>query len=263
MKVIRGKVFETNSSSQHSLCVLKRDSYVDFDNLVWDCNKENNVDAVYLSSDGKWYLRDIDEGYGRYPFQLLTTFKDKFKYAMCEFLGSLYEDDPEWQRWYDEFKSIATELLPGFKDFRINTKEIDIYLDENGNEIMHKDLKYEHWNSNEKRAEYYYLDENGNEHLAKFDEENYLEVPNIGMIDHQSAGVLKNFLASHNISLKEFLTNKKYIVIVDGDEYNTWDIIKETDIIDKSAIAEEYSTSNDDIKYREWIKEQENEEDDT
>lgn len=256
MKVVRQNVFETNSSSQHSLCVLKRDSYIDFDNLVWDCDKENNVDAIYLSSDGEWSLREIYEGYGRSPFQLLTTFEEKFKYAMCEFLGLLYEDDPEWQQWYDEFKSIATELLPGFKDFRMETKEIDIYLDEDGNEIMQKDLHYDYWNSEKDRDEYYYLDENGNKHPAKFDKENYLEMPDIGTVDHQSAGMLKNFLASHGVSLKEFLTNKKYIVVVDGDEHDAWGTIKETDLIDKSAIVEEYCTSREDIEYQEWLKEQ-------
>lgn len=255
MKVIRQNVFETNSSSMHSICVLKRDRYINPKDLVWDFNKEVGCNTVFLSN-GKWDLRDIDEGYGRHPFQLLTTFEEKFQYAMCEFLGSLYEDDPEWQRWYDEFKNIAVELLPGFKDFRINTKDIDIYLDEDGNDIMQKDLHYDHWNSEKQLAEYYYLDENGDKHPAKFDEENYLKMPNIGMIDHQSAGLLKNFLISHGIDLKEFLTNKKYIVVIDGDEYNTWGAIRETDLIDKSNIEEEYYTSDDDIEFQNWLEEQ-------
>ena len=35
----------------------------------------------------------------------------------------------------------------------------------------------------------------------------------------EHGGVLQNFLRSHNVSLEEFLTNSKYVVWIDGDEY--------------------------------------------
>ena len=38
-------------------------------------------------------------------------------------------------------------------------------------------------------------------------------------MDHQSSKFLFNFLLHKNISIEEFLTNKKYIIIIDGDEY--------------------------------------------
>lgn len=240
----------------HSICVTKNDVHIDPDKITWDMNKEfDEFDNVYLDRDGKWYLRDIDDGYGRYPFQILTSFEDKFKYAMCEYLGYSYEDDPQWQEWYDEFKRIAIEAIPGFEDFRISTKEIDIYLDEDGNDIMQKDLHYDHYNEKEQRGEYYYLDADGNKHLATFDEENYLDMPAIGMIDHQSAGLLKNFLKDKGISLKEFLTNKKYIVVIDGDEIMDWDCYKKSGIINMDFIVEEYDKSADDVKYEQWKKE--------
>ena len=40
-----------------------------------------------------------------------------------------------------------------------------------------------------------------------------------GDVDHQSAGLLQNFLKKHGITLKEFLMNPKYVVVIDGDEY--------------------------------------------
>ena len=40
-----------------------------------------------------------------------------------------------------------------------------------------------------------------------------------GSVDHQSDGVLTVFLRQNNISVEEFLLNKQYWVIVDGDEY--------------------------------------------
>ena len=39
-----------------------------------------------------------------------------------------------------------------------------------------------------------------------------------------------------NISLEEFLTNKRYIVVVDGDEYQIFDHIKKSGLFDTSKI---------------------------
>lgn len=45
------------------------------------------------------------------------------------------------------------------------------------------------------------------------------EYDNTGDVDHQSAGLLNNFLRTHNVSLEDFLTRREYWVVVDGDEY--------------------------------------------
>ena len=183
---------------------------------------------------------------------------------MCEYLGNLYEDDPEWQKWYDTFKAIAAEVVPGFEDFNIRTKDIDIYLDKDGNDIKQKDLHYDHWNKEEKHSEYYYIDKDGNKQPAIFDEENYLEMPNIGTIDHQSAGLLKNFLKEKNINLKEFLTNKRYVVVIDGDERDDFQRYYDSGLINKDYITEIYDKSGEDIEYLEWLeREKEYEENDT
>ena len=263
-KVIRNGCFETNSSSQHSIIVTKNNTHINPSDIVWDQNKDfDEFDNVYIGADGRWHLYHINSGYGRYPFQILTSFEDKLKYAMCEFMGQLYEDDPEWQKWYEEFESIAHEFVPGFKGFYIATKDVDMYLDEDGNDIMMKDLIYNGWNSEKEHVEYLYADADGNKHEAIFNEESYMEMPEIGMIDHQSAGLLTNFLKEKGITLREFLTNKKYNVVIDGDEYCDFDRYKASGLINKDFIVEEYDTSGDDIKYQEWLKEQENEESDS
>lgn len=257
-EVIRENVWETNSSSSHSIVVTKNNTHIDPARIVVDHTREDDIDyndCVYLDSTGKWSLYDIANGYGRYPFQILTSFEDKLKYAMCEFMGYLYEDDPEWQKWYDEFGAIAYEFVPGFKGFRISTKDIDIYLDKDGNEIMHKDLHYDYWNTEKDIPEYYYVDADGNKQKAILDEENYLEMPNIGMIDHQSMGLLTNFLKEKGITLREFLTNKKYIVIIDSDEECNWERYKNNGIINQDFIVCEYDTSGDDLEYLEWLEE--------
>ena len=47
---------------------------------------------------------------------------------------------------------------------------------------------------------------------------------------------LFSWLEKYNISLKEFLTNKKYVVIQDGDEYCIWKDLIDCGLIDKKVI---------------------------
>ena len=261
MKVIRRNIFESNSSSQHSICVTKNDSHVKPEDFVYNEETGEYPDEyIYISDgdngNGNLRLYHIDEGYGRYPFMMLTTFKDKLKYAMCEYLGTLYEDDPLWEPTYNEFKEIVKEVLPGFEDFRFDIKDVDLYQDKDGNDILTKDLRYDGWDSENNSPKYYYLDKFGNKQPAIFNEEDYMEMPRIGMIDHQSMGMLKNFIKDNNISLKEFLTNKKYVIIVDGDEYETWETYKRSGMIDLDFIVSEYDKSEEDVRYQKWLEEQ-------
>lgn len=259
IKKVRQGCFETNSSSAHSIIVTKNDRpAVVKDWHIGDDEVTEDTEYIYVSSDGKLWLHDIEEGYGRYPFQFLITFEEKLRYAMCEYLGYLYEDDPDFHRYYNLFTDIVHEVVPKFVDFGIDTKEVDNYLDADGNDIMRKDLIYADWNSDKKCPEYEYEDKDGIRHNAILDEENYWESPAIGTIDHQSAGMLKNFLKENNVSLKEFLTNKKYIIVIDGDEYNELEKLMKSGILDKNNITQIYTTSDDDIEYQEWLKEQEN-----
>jgi len=257
-RVVRKDVFETNSSSQHSICITKRNEHINPDKMIWKCGDSDYCeDRVYLYKDGKWNLREIEDGFGRYPFNMLTSFEDKFKYAMCEYMGYLYVDDPEFSEYWEMFKDIAREVLPGFTDFHIYTKNEDIYLDDEGNPIRRRDLKFEDWNKETHEEIFSYVAKDGTRKIATVDQNDVYEVPCIGTIDHQSAGLLKNFLKDEGISLKEFLTNKKYIVIIDGDEYCDWSRYKMSGIINLDFIEKEYGTSGEDLEYREWLKEQE------
>lgn len=265
LRVIRRNCFETNSSSQHSIVVTKNNTHVTEAELLGNNSDsdDNYFEHVYIYSDGKVGLRDVRDGFGRYPFQLLTTFKEKLAYAMCEYLGCLYPDDPKFQEYYEMFTEITREVVPGFKEFYIPNKEFDIYLDDDGNMIPHKDLKYDHWDSENSVFVYNYKDKNGEYKTAKFDEDNYLDAPNIGGVDHQSMGLLKNFLKERGIRLKEFLTNKKYVVVIDGDEYCDFDKYLKAGLIDRDFITEIYSTSGEDLEYKQWLEEQKDEESDS
>lgn len=255
-RIIRTGCFETNSSSMHSIVITKNDCHIDPEKIVYDRDKEYNDETIYLS-DGCWHLREISDGFGRYPFQLLTTMEDKFKYAMCEYLGCYYGDEDEFDDNYNMFLELAKEIIPGFEEFYIYTHEVEIYHDQDGNELKHSQLKYDGWDGEKKEYIYTYKDKDGNTHPAILSDE-YYEVPRIGSIDHQSSGLLRNFLKDKNISLKEFLTNKRYVVVIDGDEICDWIRYKKSGLINMDFIIEEYGESNDDKEWAEYVKEHPN-----
>ena len=267
-KVIRRGCFESNSSSAHSICVTKNDIHLTEKDFVHNLDSDDPYpdDYVYAwDTDGSWHLWHVEDGFGRWPFQMLTTFSDKFRYALCEYCGRYYGDEPEFEENLKMFEDLAKEIVPGVQKLKISTKELDIYRDEDGNELLHRDLEYDGYNKETHEYEpiYVYVDSTGNKHKAICDEEEYLEVEDIGFIDHQSSGLLKNFLKDKGISLKEFLTNKRYVVIISSDETEDWQRYKRSGLIDLNFIVEEYDKSDDDIEYLEWLKEQEDEESDT
>ena len=236
-KKIRTGCFETDSSSMHSIIVTKNDTHVTPEEFSHELTSPDPYPDEYIYMyNGKWHLDNVEYGYGRKPFQFLTTFEDKFKYALCEFCGYYHGDEDEFYEKFSELEDLARKIIPNCDGLRLNVKEVDIYLDKNGNEVKYKDLHYDHYNGDENRPEYYYIDENGEKQIAIFDEENFLEVPAIGVIDHQSSGLLTGFLKSKGISLEEFLTNKKYVIVIDGDEYCTFEKYMKSGLIDKNFI---------------------------
>lgn len=54
----------------------------------------------------------------------------------------------------------------------------------------------------------------------------------MGTDDYALEGMLKHY----NLSLEDFLLNKKYIVMSDGDEYCTWNNFIKSKIINLEAI---------------------------
>lgn len=259
-KIIRHKCYETNSSSEHSIIVTKNNTHITSQSLLADDEEYyDSQEHIYVGDDNKIRLWDIRHGYGRSPFCFLTSFIEKITYAMCEFLGYKHGDEDDYDSIYQEFVDITKELIPGFVDYDISTKDVDIYLDEDGNELKSKDLKYDHWDGDSDSAVYVYTAKDGTKKVATLSDQVY-EIPDIGVIDHQSSGILTNFLRDKGITLKEFLTNKKYIIVIDGDEYEEFEKMKNAGLINMDFIEEEYSTSYDDIIYQQWLKEQENNE---
>ena len=178
MRKIRKGVFVTNSSSMHSLVLLKN-SYT----------PDDKYKSIYLNDDGVWEIWSCDSlTFGRAPFKCLSTFESKARYAIASFCCyNEYADDK-----FEKIKQVVVNFIP-------ECKGIELPVDR----------------FNDNKTFYGRTDENA----------------------------LGKFLEDEHVSLEEFLTNKKYIVIVDGDEYCIYEDMKKSGIINCDNIAKEYPDS--------------------
>ena len=175
---IRRNIFETNSSSSHALCVLKKDEYI-----------EGMVDPGWHVNDGRMRFYDDELTFGRAPFQILTDWWGR----LCFTIAS-YANDPAM---LDAIEELCYSRIEGLERIEYPKNEwYDVYPNEN---------------------KYYY-----------------------GSIDHQSAGMLQDFLRTNHISLEDFIFNNRYLVIIDGDEYNVFDTIMGLPTWNKDAVKEIY-----------------------
>lgn len=230
---VRRCVFETNSSSQHSLCVMKIDEYytpeeISEDFFLWN-NKETGEEKC------EWHIWDGDLEFGRSPFRVLCNFHDKWLYA-CASLVREYNDET-----YKELESIALKHVPGLKKVVIPMIS-DSFADKNHPENKDNDCAQEYGKTEDEFNEWleqkekdwdidtitYWESDNGYFHFEK---------PFTGCVDKN---ILGGFLEKENISLEEYLTNRKYVVIQDGDEYCEFGNFKRSGLINLDVIDHEY-----------------------
>lgn len=204
---IRKSAFDCNSSSMHSLVVKKENSYYTEEEVKKD---------VYLGKDGLLDPWDRNLEFGRSPFQVLCTLKEKAYYtlaSMCKYKG----DDV-----YNEICDVIRSYIPEFVDIELSFKTED----------HHK--------------KYYTEDEM----KQYFGEGNFIDQGEYwitwgyktGYVDED---ILTGFLKKENITITEFLKNKRYIVIVDGDEYCIYKDMKRCGLINANNIEYEYPDYDD------------------
>lgn len=90
MKIsIRQGVFETNSSSTHSLCILN--------------HSDKNIDTHTneIDENGTWKFEEGELDFYRYPFRFLRTFEDKVRYA----IANCYN-------WGNDYDKIRENIMP-------------------------------------------------------------------------------------------------------------------------------------------------------
>ena len=167
MKQIRLNVFETNSSSSHSLVIRSNKLMTELNESTYFTHDEM-LDSLWQIEDGEYQSLGEDWCFGRSPFRALDTFELRFQYAYANYC---YDDNK-----LNELIELLKKLVPEVKFI--------------------------------KRPEYTGVDE----------------------------PYLSSWLEANNISLEEFLTNKKYIVIQDGDEYCIWNDLVQSGLIDTKAL---------------------------
>ena len=201
MKQIRRNVFETNSSSSHSLVITTDNEHY---------TREEINKNFYVTKKGIVRLWESSLEFYRSPFDMLVTFEDKLRYAIASSNGNLV----------DECREICKKYVDGFIDFEFDTKD---YV----------------WDSEVKD----YVETNE-------------PIPNYGGTDdYQIDGWLKKY----NVSLEEFLTNKRYIVVVDGDEYNCWLHIKDSGLVDTSKIIYDSYAEEEEERHKQYLAQLEKE----
>lgn len=179
MRQIRNGVFETNSSSMHSLVVKKNSEYYTYEEMV---------DSLWLNK-GVWEIWHHDcITFGRSPFECLNTFEAKVRYAIAS-LCSWYSNAEER---FKEIERLVTEIVPDCYEIKLP--------------------KVWYYSEDDERVSYGSVDED----------------------------ILTPFLDKTSITLREFLTNKKYVVIVDGDEYCIWNSLKDSGLVNIDEIEKEY-----------------------
>lgn len=230
---IRRNVFETNSSSMHSLTVMKRnDKYT----------PEEIMEDIWLSDDREtgeedcvWNIwNESSLKFGRSPFRVLGTFREKWLYA-CASLVHDYNDNV-----YKELVEIALKYIPNLKKIKL-PKTSESYA--NKDDEKNKDSEYcqKYGKTEDELAEYLMQKEKDWDMEIEYWESSsgywHYDTPFTGYVD---SNILSGFLKSEGITLEEYLTNKKYVVIQDGDEYCEYDNFKKAGLIDMSIIDHEY-----------------------
>lgn len=241
---IRKLVWESNSSSMHSLVVTKKNSNVRM-------TQKEIRDEFYL--DAPWRKEKYDKevlkiypsggnDYDRSPFQILSSFSDKLNYAIAEYCGNCYDPNSYLEgeeTFYDIFVPLLISLT-GCDEVEYekeDTVSFMVYTDVDSDTLdkvekvpFDKRVHRDDWKSGESYYESHDVD-------GRPVDEVWFSVPEYGSIDHQSSGLLTRFLANNDLSLEDYLVRKDIVVVIDGDEVCELGNLIGCGLIDKDSIV--------------------------
>lgn len=227
--VIRNGIFETNSSSMHSITIMKQGGPY-----------EKPDDEVYIHNGELSVWSENDMAYGRGPFRILYSMFDKALYYIASMIAPVdgCGDEEKADQMLDELYAILRKYCPDFDHFRFDKEEIAGFHDEEGNLYSRRVCRFSY--DDEHPDGFYYTEKDGRRIPVTKDEEYCFEVDDLGYVDHQSAALLREFFKNTGVSLEEFLTDTKYMVVIDGDEYKYWERYKKAGVINTGAIDREF-----------------------
>lgn len=222
---IRMGCYESNSSSMHSVVTSKTTGIYtpeEFHSGIWVHN-------------GKWHLYGSELEFGRSPYSILCTFEEKVKYTIASLCG-VYTKDEMREKYLTEIERIFCKYIPDCEEITFSREYEERFIRETDGEsfrwINEDEGEYEPHGDYDFRGKVY-----GDDNTYYFMCVEY-EYDNTGNVDHESAGLLSNFLKTHNVSLEDFLTRREYWIVIDGDEYNEFEKQYKHRIINVDNIAE-------------------------
>lgn len=197
----------SKTTSKHAILVIKKPDKVKKDSMYIHRVTEDDGSAA-----GEITFFDHNVDFADCYFKVPASKSEKLAYACASLCGGAftdhdkpikYADDSKVVKYYNEILDIVHELYPDAKYLRFSS-----YSD-------YRRFDDEHQNPDGVPAGF------------------------IGMVPADSAGLLENFLKDEGITLRDFITNPRYIVFVDT-KYGWLDKFKANNIVDESLIEKEY-----------------------
>ena len=203
---IRNNTFETNSSSMHSIVMIKDDNR--------RYTKEEYENSMFID-EGVYNIYDEEElEFDRAPFRVLVAPGDKLKYAIASLCGPLSDRNDKADGKLAEITAIKHKYIPELEKIDLPTNLVHLWKDKDGN--LYTPYEVDGCNG---RENYSAISPDTGERVAVEPDPDFYDEVCYGSVDHQSERLLQNFLKDTNTSLEDFLTMPKYIILVDGDEY--------------------------------------------
>lgn len=215
-QTIRHGTFETNSSSMHSLVLMKKAKQVKDEGKP---KRVNIVDNEYTAGNHfdeyNVYLNEYD----RWPFQILNTPIKKAMYILAS----------KCKRYGDEtYTAVVDAIRKIYPDFEGVTP------------IVHTSYKYK--GISEVQGNLPWED---SEETVKLNENSFLQWDeNFGYVDWQSSGLINKALTD-GVTIEEIITDPRYVIYIDGDEYYELSKMIKSGIINILNIEKSWPDLND------------------
>ena len=240
-KQIRDGVFMRSSASSHCIMVTKCDRILTPEDIVTDYRDyaaAGDKELFYINEKGEWDIGEEICFSSR--FQVISSLEDKALYAIAEYCGNGAEcSDAEKGIKLDEIHKILYSVVPDMIDINLPVEYTEVFLDQAGNELQPEDIHTNDTVSIWSAMRHYYK-RDGKIHPAKYADYAY-EIPKIPGIDPKSAGLLPLFLEAEGITLREFLLNRKYLIIVTPEEEDSISKLKRSGLLCLNNIVKEYT----------------------
>lgn len=227
MKIqIRNGMWETNSSSMHTIVIPKDDPKDPVDTVSYfDCSRIGNFGIHSSIKDGYILIKSrevfLSDGFG-WGFDIVSEFIDKLFYAYSS-LGPDYTDAlSDIVRKYGKDviyrNPPQNSIIKDLKGIKVISEESENLLDEGKISADSLDV--------DTGSDFFYL------------------------VDHQSQDMLKNYLQDTGRSLEEFLADPKIYVLLDNDNSCYFDTFLDSGVLKKGTqyYREFYADDSDGLK---------------